>query len=98
MPENKENVAPSLSPAERPDLQGYRSTDKVSANTNTCQDCGKVFPSTEELTAHYKKDHPESFQLTSLVAWIDAHNFMPDLKLHEIVTSLSHTTQQASFI
>ena len=55
-----------MNPEERPDLQNYRSTDKESANTNTCQDCGKVFSNTEELTAHYKKDHPESFQLALL--------------------------------
>lgn len=63
MLENKkeQDVAPSMNPEERPDLQDYKSSDKQSANTNTCQDCGKVFPNTEELTAHYKKDHPESF-------------------------------------
>jgi C2H2 type zinc finger protein len=63
MSENKkeQEVAPSMNPEERPDLQDYRSTDKESANTNTCQDCGKVFSKIEELTAHYKKDHPESF-------------------------------------
>jgi len=60
MSENKD-VIPSMNPEERPNLQDYKSTDKQSANTNTCQDCGKVFPSTEELTVHYKKDHPESF-------------------------------------
>jgi hypothetical protein len=60
MSENKD-VIPSMNPEERPNLQDYKSTDKQSANTNTCQDCDKVFPSTEELTVHYKKDHPESF-------------------------------------
>lgn len=58
--EKKEgDVAPSMNPEERPDLQDYK--DKESANTNTCQDCNKEFSSTEELTAHYKKEHPESF-------------------------------------
>jgi hypothetical protein len=61
MSENKKDVAPTMNPEKRPDLQDYKSSDKQSANTNTCQDCGKVFPSTEELTVHYKKDHPESF-------------------------------------
>ena len=61
MPENRGNIAPGTNPGEKPNLQDYKSTDKASANTNTCQDCGKVFPSTEELTMHYKKDHPESF-------------------------------------
>jgi hypothetical protein len=54
-----EDVAPSMNPEERPNLQDYK--DKESTNTNTCQDCNKVFSSTEELTAHYKKEHPESF-------------------------------------
>jgi hypothetical protein len=41
-------VAPSTNPEERPDLQDYK--DKESANTNTCQDCNKVFSSIEELS------------------------------------------------
>jgi hypothetical protein len=49
----------SMNPEERPDLQDYK--DKESTNTNTCQDCNKVFSSIEELTAPYKKEHPESF-------------------------------------
>jgi hypothetical protein len=53
-----EDVAPSMNPEERPNLQDYK--DKETTNTNTCQDCNKVFSSTEELTAHYKKEHPES--------------------------------------
>lgn len=48
-----------MNPGERPDLQDYK--DKESRNTYTCQDCNKVFSITEELTAHYKKEHPESF-------------------------------------
>jgi hypothetical protein len=56
-----QDVAPSMNPEERPDLQDYKRTDKEASKTNTCQDCGKVFSSIEELTAHYKKDHPESF-------------------------------------
>jgi hypothetical protein len=48
-----------MNPEERPNLQDYK--DKETTNTNTCQDCNKVFSSTEELTAHYKKEHPESF-------------------------------------
>jgi hypothetical protein len=48
-----------MNPDERPDLQGYK--DKETTNTNTCQDCNKLFASTEELTPHYKKEHPESF-------------------------------------
>ena len=53
------DVARSMKPEERPNLQDYK--DKESTNTITCQDCNKVFSRTEELTAHYKKEHPESF-------------------------------------
>jgi hypothetical protein len=53
------DLVPSMNPDERSDLQDYK--DKESAKTNTCQDCNKEFSSVEELTAHYKKEHPESF-------------------------------------
>jgi hypothetical protein len=55
----KGDIAPSMNPDERPDLQDYK--EEVSANTNTCQDCNKIFSSKEELTTHYKKEHPESY-------------------------------------
>jgi hypothetical protein len=54
-----EDVAPSMNPEERPNLQDYK--DEESTNTNTYQDCNKVFSSTQELTAHYKKEHSQSF-------------------------------------
>jgi hypothetical protein len=60
MSEDKEDVTPGMNPEERPNLQDYKSSDRLSANTNSCQECGKVFPSTEELTTHYQKEHPES--------------------------------------
>jgi hypothetical protein len=53
------DVAPSMKPEEIPNLQDYK--DKESTKYNTCQDSNKVYSSTEELTAHYKKEHPESF-------------------------------------
>ena len=53
------DLAPSMNPDERSDLQDYKV--KESTNTNTCQDCNKEFSSVEDLTAHYKKEHPESF-------------------------------------
>ena len=31
----KKDIAPSINPEERPDLQDYKSTDKESGNTNT---------------------------------------------------------------
>jgi hypothetical protein len=54
--EKRENgdVAPSMKPEERPNLQDYK--DKESTNNNTCQDCNKVFSSTEELTHTTRKN------------------------------------------
>jgi hypothetical protein len=57
--ESEEDVAPSMNPEERPNLQNYK--DKESANTNSCQDCNKVFSNTDELNAHYKKELLKSF-------------------------------------
>lgn len=57
----EKDIAPSINPEERPDLQDYKSTDKESGNTNSCQDCSKVFSSKEELAVHYNKIHAESF-------------------------------------
>ena len=36
-----EDVAPSMNPEERPNLQDYK--DKETTNSNTFQDCNKVF-------------------------------------------------------
>jgi hypothetical protein len=63
MPENKKDFVPSMNPEEMPTLQDYMSKDRESTktrSTNTCKNCSKVFPNIEELTAHYKKDHPAS--------------------------------------
>ena len=60
MSENKKDVAPSMNPEEIPTLQDYMSKDRESTKTNACKYCDRVFPSTEELTAHNKKGHPES--------------------------------------
>lgn len=36
-------------------------SDPVREPTNhRCEECGKIFPTAEELTTHYTKDHPES--------------------------------------
>jgi hypothetical protein len=63
MPENKKDSTKNESRG-MPTLQDYmskdRESDKTRANTNTCKNCSKVFPNTEELAAHYKKDHPAS--------------------------------------
>ena len=58
----KDIVAPSMNPEERPNLSHYKSgesSEKVT--TNTCEYCKKSFSNMEELTAHYRKEHPESF-------------------------------------
>jgi hypothetical protein len=57
----EKDIAPSIHPEERPYLQDYKSSDKESGSTSTCQDCGKVFSSKEELAVHYNKIHAESF-------------------------------------
>ncbi|MFL6402645.1 MAG: C2H2-type zinc finger protein [Nitrososphaeraceae archaeon] len=30
-------------------------------NSNSCKYCNKTFSTMEQLTAHYRKEHPESF-------------------------------------
>ncbi|HEY9387893.1 MAG TPA: hypothetical protein VIP70_12700 [Nitrososphaeraceae archaeon] len=55
------DATPTMNPEERPDLQDYKSKETKSPQTHICQDCNKEFTTIEELTAHYKKDHPESF-------------------------------------
>jgi hypothetical protein len=57
----QEKDATQFKPEERPDLQDYKSRDKESGNTNTCQDCGKEFSSKEELAVHCNKIHAESY-------------------------------------
>ena len=53
-PDTKDNVIKLLN-----SWEGKKSASKL--RDNICQDCRKEFSSTEELTAHYKKEHPESF-------------------------------------
>jgi hypothetical protein len=62
----KKDVAPSINEDEKPHVGDYLSKDKelTSERKNgghICDDCGKGFQTMEELTAHYKKEHPESF-------------------------------------
>ena len=59
----KDIVAPSMNPEERPNLRDYKSgeSSEKAAATNTCEYCKKSFSNMEELTAHYRKEHPESF-------------------------------------
>jgi hypothetical protein len=60
----KQEVAPSMNPDERPDLADYMSKESPSTTTyrknsdHKCDECGKFFPTLEELTTHYRKDHP----------------------------------------
>jgi uncharacterized Zn-finger protein len=57
-------VAPSENPEDRPDLRDYKSKqespNKVEGSSNSCKYCNKKFSNMEELTAHYRKEHPES--------------------------------------
>jgi hypothetical protein len=53
-------VAPSMNPEERPNLRDYKSGES-SEKANNCEYCKKSFSNMEELTAHYRKEHPESF-------------------------------------
>jgi hypothetical protein len=55
-------VAPTMSPEDRPGLQNYRSKQQPSNRVETynrCKYCNNAFSSMEELTAHYRKEHPE---------------------------------------
>ena len=57
-------VAPSTNPEDRPDLQDYMSKEESSQraeDSNSCKYCNKTFSTMEQLTAHYRKEHPESF-------------------------------------
>ena len=56
----KDIVAPSMNPEERPNLHDYKSGES-SEKANNCEYCKKSFSNMEELTAHYRKEHPESF-------------------------------------
>jgi hypothetical protein len=54
-------VAPTMSPEDRPDLQNYRSKQQPSNRVETynrCKYCNNAFSSMEELSAHYRKEHP----------------------------------------
>jgi hypothetical protein len=60
-------VAPSENPEDRPDLHDYKSKEESSNkvegssnSSNSCKYCNKVFSNMEELTTHYRKEHPES--------------------------------------
>ena len=61
----KQGVAPSMNPDERSDLVDCMSKESPSTTTtdrkdsdHKCDECGKFFPTLEELTIHYRKDHP----------------------------------------
>jgi uncharacterized Zn-finger protein len=58
-------VTPGMNPEDRPDLQDYMSKEQPSQragnSSNSCKYCNKTFSTMEQLTAHYRKEHPESF-------------------------------------
>ena len=60
----KKDLAPSRSEDEKPHLNDYLSKDKEITsdrkNGHICDECGKSFSTMEDLTSHYRKDHPEA--------------------------------------
>lgn len=48
---------------DRPDLHDYMSKEesKRAQNSNSCKYCKRIFSSMQELIAHHRKEHPESF-------------------------------------
>jgi hypothetical protein len=58
-------VAPGMNPEDRPDLQDYMSKEQPSQragnSSNNCKYCNKTSSTMEQLTARYRKEHPESF-------------------------------------
>ena len=61
----EDRIAPSENPEERPNLQDYKSKEESSNRVNdssssSCKYCNKTYSNMEELTAHYRKEHPES--------------------------------------
>ena len=59
----EDRIAPSENPEDRPSLQDYKSKEESSnrvEGSSSCKYCNKTFSNMEELTAHYRKEHPES--------------------------------------
>ena len=57
-------VAPSINPEDRSDLHDYKSNEEESSkrahsSSSSCKYCNKTYSNMEELTAHYRKEHPE---------------------------------------
>jgi len=61
--EDKSNndFAPTVREDEKPSLRDYQDKESKKDNRNKrCGECGKAFSSDEELTSHYRKEHPEA--------------------------------------
>jgi hypothetical protein len=61
--EDKSNndFAPTVREDEKPSLRDYQDKESRKDNRNNrCGECGKAFSSVEELTSHYRKEHPEA--------------------------------------
>ena len=63
----EDRIAPSENPEHRPNLQNYKSKEEESSSnrvdnssSSSCKYCNKTYSNMEELTAHYRKEHPES--------------------------------------
>ena len=58
---SKDDFAPTMKEDERPNLRDYQDKDSKKDNRNNrCSECGNEFSSAEELTSHYRRQHPEA--------------------------------------
>ena len=62
----QDRIGPSENPEDRSSLQDYKSKEESSnsvensSSSSSCKYCNKTYSNMEELTAHYRKEHPES--------------------------------------
>jgi C2H2-type zinc finger len=58
---SKDDFAPTMKEDEKPNLRDYQDKESKKDNRNNrCSECNKEFSSTEELTTHYRRQHPEA--------------------------------------
>jgi hypothetical protein len=57
----KKHATPNTSAGQKEQLDDYQDKEsKIKNTTRSCKDCGKAFSNAEELTSHYRKEHPEA--------------------------------------
>ena len=55
------DFAPTVREDEKSSLRDYQDKQSKKDNRNNrCGECGKAFSSAEEVTSHYRKEHPEA--------------------------------------